>query len=87
MALALGFAGVVEEAPMERGVARLERLDHALARCGVWRIGNFWAALGEPFFLLEFHPLPRWITKHAVKATLRENLRERQMPVKELIQA
>ena len=87
MAPTLGFAQVVEEAPVEGEVIRLQRLDHPLARGGGGGVRDLRLALREPFLFLELDLLPRRVAEHAVEAAVLEHFREREIPMEEPIPA
>ena len=85
MTFALCFARILKVLTMKDGIGGLKSLDQPLTDCGVRCGCDFGIALGKPLLLLDLHTLPRRIAEHAVEAALGEHLREREVPVKELV--
>src|SRR6185503_11993794 len=100
LALAFGLPSGIPKLRMKRRVFRPQRLNEPLAGSGVRRVRDFGPALGEPFFLLQLHALPRRIREDAVEAAVQagewvlcrffrqrhtEHVRESELPVEELI--
>jgi hypothetical protein len=71
-------------------VGRFQRRDHAFPVSGTLRHGDFAPARGEPFDLLQLHPIPRRIADHGVKSAgqpfvfpIRPHAGETHLPIQE----